>query len=294
MKTALYKLVSQLGYKIENKKKEQERRTKAVSGYGVTKQIPLLVKSFVFVQNIARKYQDLQITDYKDGVLMTFNGLKIYVESYEELFILNEVFVQNDYNFLTNEKVVVVDIGANIGTSCLFFSKMENVQKIYAFEPVPDTFMQATLNLELNKEISKVAQLNNFGLGKNNRDEVFLFDRNVKGNTGVRGAMSTSFKSENVVETNVVIKNAADQINAVIADNPDCKTVVKMDCEGGEYEIFESLSESGVIAKIDYLMMEWHDKGAEVLEEVLRKNGFICFSQRLEFNSGMIYAVKLK
>ena len=65
-----------------------------------------------------------------------------------------------------------------------------------------------------------------------------------------------------------------------------------MDCEGGEYEIFESLSESGVIAKIDYLMMEWHDKGAEVLEEVLLENGFMCFSQRLAVNSGMIYAVK--
>jgi FkbM family methyltransferase len=292
MKTALYKLVSQLGYKIENKKKEQKRREKAVSKYNAQKNIPLLVKSFAFVQNIAQKYQDLQITDYKEGVLMAFDGLKIYVESYEELFILDEVFVQNDYRFLSNEKMVVIDIGANIGTSCLFFSKMDNVEKIYAYEPVPDTFEQAKLNLELNKEISKVTKLNNFGLGKSNRDEVFLFDRNVKGNTGVRGAMSSSFKADNVVETKVMIKNAAEQIDAVITANPNSKIIVKMDCEGGEYEIFESLSESGVITKIDYLMMEWHDKGAEVLEEVLLKNGFMCFSQRLAVNSGMIYAVK--
>ena len=129
----------------------------------------------LFVQNIAQKYQDLQITDYKEGVLIAFDGLKIYVESYEELFILDEVFIQNDYRFLSNEKVVVIDIGANIGTSCLFFSKMDNVEKIYAYEPVPDTFEQAKLNLELNKEISKVTELNNFGLGKNNRDEVFFF-----------------------------------------------------------------------------------------------------------------------
>jgi hypothetical protein len=117
MKTALYKLVSQLGYKIENKKKEQKRREKAVSKYNAQKNIPLLVKSFAFVQNIAQKYQDLQITDYKEGVLMAFDGLKIYVESYEELFILDEVFVQNDYRFLSNEKMVVIDIGANIGNS---------------------------------------------------------------------------------------------------------------------------------------------------------------------------------
>ena len=47
-----------------------------------------------------------------------------------------------------------------------------------------------------------------------------------------------------------------------------------------------------MISKIDYLMMEWHDKGADVLEAILVKNGFICFSKKLAFNSGMIYAVK--
>ena len=292
MKTALYKLVSLWGYKIENKKKEQKRRTNVLSKYDVKKQLPLLIKAFVFVQNMEQKYQDLQISDYKEGVLVAFDGLKIYVESYEEFFILDEVFIQKDYNFITSDRVIIIDIGANIGTSCLFFSKMSNVQKIYAFEPVTETFEQATLNLELNKEISKIAKLNNFGLGKNDRDEVFLFDRNVKGNTGVRGVMSSSFKSENVVETKVTIKNAAEQINAIIAANPEYKIVVKMDCEGGEYEIFESLSESRVITKIDYLMMEWHDKGSQSLEKVLLDSGFFCFSQRLAINSGMIYAIK--
>ena len=292
MKLIIYKLLSRLGYRIENKKKEDEKRREKVSKFIVKKHIALLVKSFVFVQNIAQKYQDLQITDYKEGVLMAFNGLKIYVESYEELFILDEVFVQNDYNFLSNQKVVVIDIGANIGTSCLFFSKIDNVEKIYAFEPVPQTFQQALINFELNKEISKVVQFNNYGLGKNDREEVFLFDKNVKGNTGVRGQMSTSFNLENVIETKVKIKNASEQIKFILAANPLAKIVLKMDCEGGEYEIFESLTESGMIAKIDYLMMEWHDKGADLFEEILIKNGFICFSKRLAFNSGMIYAVK--
>ena len=169
MKKTLYKLISKLGFKIENKRKEQLKREKIVSKYQVTQQIPLLVKSFVFIQNIAQKYQDLQVSDFREGVLMAFNGLKIYVESYEELFILDEVFVQNDYNFLTDEKMIVMDIGANIGISCLFFSQLNCVEKIYAYEPVGATFDQAVLNLELNKEISKVVQLNNFGLGKNNR-----------------------------------------------------------------------------------------------------------------------------
>lgn len=294
MKKKLYNLISKLGFKIENKRKEQVRREKIVSKYSVKQRIPLLVRSFVFIQSISQKYKDLQISDFKEGVLVEFDNFKIYVESYEEFFILDEVFVQNDYNFITKEKVVVVDIGSNIGTSCLFFSKLDNVQKIYAYEPVKETYEQAKLNLHLNKDLSKVEQFNNFGLGKNDRDEIFLFDKNVKGNTGVRGEMSSSFKLENVVETKVVIKNAAEQINLVTEANPEYKIVVKMDCEGGEYEIFEILSKSGIINKIDYLMLEWHDKGAEFLEDILYENGFIFFSHRLAVNSGMIYAVKNK
>lgn len=292
MKKILYTLISKLGFKIENKRKEQVRREKIVSKYAVKQKTHLLVKSFVFIQSISQKYKDLQISDFKEGVLVEFDNYKIYVESYEEFFILDEVFVQNDYNFMTKEKVVVVDIGSNIGTSCLFFSKFENVQKIYAYEPVKETFEQAKLNLHLNKDLSKVEQFNNFGLGKNDREEIFLFDKNVKGNTGVRGEMSSSFKLENVVETKVVIKNAAEQINLVNDANPEYKIVVKMDCEGGEYEILEVLSKSGVINKIDYLMLEWHDKGAEFLEDILNENDFIFFSHRLAVNSGMIYAVK--
>ena len=280
MKKKLYNLISKLGFKIENKRKEQVRREKIVSKYSVKQRIPLLVRSFVFIQSISQKYKDLQISDFKEGVLVEFDNFKIYVESYEEFFILDEVFVQNDYNFITKEKVVVVDIGSNIGTSCLFFSKLDNVQKIYAYEPVKETYEQAKLNLHLNKDLSKVEQFNNFGLGKNDRDEIFLFDKNVKGNTGVRGEMSSSFKLENVVETKVVIKNAAEQINLVTEANPEYKIVVKMDCEGGEYEIFEILSKSGIINKIDYLMLEWHDKGAEFLEDILYENGFIFFSHR--------------
>jgi len=290
MKTKLYILLTKLGYKVENKKKEVEERRKIISKFEVKHGIDLLVKSFVFVQNLSQKFPEIQFSDYEEGVLVEFQSLKIYVETYEELFILDEVFVQNEYNFLTKEKVTVIDIGANIGSASLFFATLSNVVDIHAFEPVLETYIQAKENIERNNFSSKV-NLYNFGLGKNNRMETFLFDKNIKGNTGVRAEKSTSFKKENVIETQVEIKNTSETINQII-ENCHYKIMLKVDCEGGEYEIFENLSNSGLINKIDYIMMEWHDKGAEELEKVLYENSFITFSKRLAFNSGMIYAVK--
>lgn len=292
VKVIIYKFLSKLGYRIENKKKQVLIKKKNVSGFDVTKNINLLIKSHDFIQNLIKKYPNLWLSDYEKGVLVEFDSLKIYVETFEEFFILDEVFVQNIYNFSSNDKVILIDIGANIGTTCLFFSKLPNVEKIYAFEPVPITFQQATLNLGLNKEISKVVEIKNIGLGKNDREEIFLFNQNVKGNTGLRGDLSASFKEDEVVEIAVAIKDASISIREIIAANPQCKVVLKMDCEGGEYEIFENLASSGVIEQIDYIMMEWHDRGEDILEEILRNNGFMYFSQRLAFNAGMIYAVK--
>ena len=65
-----------------------------------------------------------------------------------------------------------------------------------------------------------------------------------------------------------------------------------MDCEGAEYEIFENLSESNLLGKIDVLIIEWHDKGAKSIENTLLKFGFNVFSRDLGPISGIITASK--
>ncbi len=248
-----------------------------------------------YIVNIQLKYNDTSIVNHKNGFLVSFDGLEIFIESAEEFFIVNEIFIENDYGFSTSEKVILIDIGANVGIASLFFSKLECVQKVYAFEPVLDTYNQAKYNLKLNEAISKVVSLNNFGLGESDREETFVFDKNVKGNTGIRGKLSNSYLNNvTTIEVKVEIKNASEQINKIVKENPDTKIVIKMDCEGAEYEIFDDISKSGCINNIDMFILEWHDKGPSSIENILTKNQFNLFSRVLAPNAGMIYAYKTK
>lgn len=294
MKKAIYRLLVKLGYKIENKKEDQKRRVLFLSKFNIETGLQLAVKAFPFIQSLNELYIDLKLKDYKEGILLEFENLKIYVETYEEILIVNEIFVKMDYNFFVNDKAVLIDIGANVGIASLFFSRFSNIEKIYAFEPVNDTYEQALLNFSLNKDVVKVSDFQNYGLGKSDRNEVFLFNKNVKGNTGVRGKMSSSFDASQVVEKEVLIKRASSEIERIKKENPLSKIVVKMDCEGAEYEIFEDLQESNSIQNIDYFLLEWHDRGSKTIHKVLEENGFGYFSQNLSHNAGMIYAFKSK
>lgn len=294
MKEYIYRLINKLGYKIENKKNQKKRFMTYLSKFDCTQNINLLYRGRVFVNKINEFYPDLKIEDHKDGCIFKFSGLSIYVETPEEIFIISEVFIDNDYYFLNKEKCVVVDIGANVGISSLFFSTLPFVDKIYSFEPVPETCKQAEYNFSLNNSISKVAQLNNVGLGKNNRSEVFIFNNQMKGNTGVRGLLSPSYaaRPNDFTEVEVEIKDASERISIISNENPGKKIVVKMDCEGAEYEIFENLATNKGLDHIDIFMIEWHDKGPEAIETALQNANFNCFSRNLGPRSGMIYAYK--
>ena len=293
MKKAVYHLINKLGYRIEKKIRNKREIAPYLNKFNISENFDLLFHSKEYILNLNKKFEDLTITNHKEGFLVCFLDLTIYVESNEEFHIINEIFVRNDYDFISGSKSIVIDIGANIGITSLFFSKSDYVDKIYAFEPVLDTFEQAQYNLSLNAEIHKVEWIKNIGLGKNSRKELFLFDKNCKGNTGFRGLSSPSYSNnDNVVEREVQIEEATLEISKIVNTTKNRKIIIKMDCEGAEYEILENLYETGMINQIDVLLLEWHDKGSQIIEEMLINSGFDFFSRSFDSITGMIYAFK--
>lgn len=293
MKMYLYKLFRKLGYKISNESKRKKGLQAEIKKLGIRKDYNNLVyRSFNFFSLIKEQYPNIILKEYKNGVYAEFDDLKFYLESPEEFYILKEVFVENDYNLLSNERCVVFDIGMNIGISSLFFALKDNITKIYSFEPVVATYNQALYNFDLNKKYSNKIEPFNFGLGGSTRAEKVLYDSQMKGNCGIRLDLSPSITIDKAQEIEIQIISIEKIIKDIIDRHPHQKIVLKIDCEGAEYEILKKLEKEDLLIKIDVFMIEWHDKGSEILEEILIKSDFNIVSRALSPITGMIYAFK--
>ncbi|APS38795.1 methyltransferase, FkbM family [Salegentibacter agarivorans] len=292
MKKLIYKAINRLGYTFYNKKnREQEIRGK-LEKFEVEIHKNLLLYSYKYINLLANKFPDLSITDAENSLKVCFEDLTFYIESQEEFLILKEIFIDEEYKFIIKEKCVLIDIGANIGIASMYFSQFDYIQRIYAFEPVRDTYDLARKNFKENN-ITKIAEFNNYGLGAEDREENFLYNKSVKGNSGIRGKLSPSHTNRESPEIRKVqIKDVDKVLNPIIKDNRDYKIVIKMDCEGAEYEIMNRLSSNSLLNHIDIIILEWHDFKAEPLEDVLRENNFTVFSRNLDSISGIISAVK--
>lgn len=293
MKKVLNKLISYLGYIVINKKKIILQKKTILQKYNVSENTELFVRSEKFIKELEAYFPKIRFTAHRDGFIAFLNDLQFYIESTEEFFILKEIFVETDYNYITQQESIVIDIGTNVGIAALFFSQFSFIEKIYCFEPVPDTYAQAKYNFSLNSQAHKIEVFKNIGLGNIERNETFLYNKEVKGNTGIRGNLSPSYKqTKNVAEIDVIIKNASNELLPIIQANLSRKVILKVDCEGSEYEIFETLNETKLLQKFDVVMMEWHDRGPKELLEILSANGFQSFSKNLSPISGIIYAYR--
>lgn len=289
----IHKVLKDFGYKLSNISKKEKEVQNLVQSFGVTNDKNLLVLNSVsYLFEIKKQFPELSLVSHKDGVLANFATLKLYIESPEEFFIIKEVFIEKDYNLLSNEPFVVFDIGMNIGISSLFFGLQNNVQQIYSFEPVVTTYNQALYNLELNAAISAKIEAFNFGLGGSTRTEKVLYNSQAKGNCGIRRELSMVVDQKDASEIEINIKNVQEVLPDLFAKHPKLKKVLKIDCEGAEYEILQKLNDSNLFVDIDVLLIEWHDKGATLLEELLVANNFSVISRYLTSITGMIYAFK--
>lgn len=293
MKKYIHTLAKKLGYKISNISQKERDLKNLVKGFAVQNDTNnLVLNSAPYLFEIKKYFPDLVLESHKDGVLACFNDLKIYLESSEEFFIVKEVFVEKDYNLLSNANFVVFDIGMNIGISSLFFALNKNVTQIYSFEPVVTTYHQAVYNLELNKTYSHKIEAFNYGLGGSSRVEKVLYNSQAKGNCGIRLESSLVINQKNAEEIEITIKNIAEVLPDLMAKHSGQQVVLKIDCEGAEYEIVQKLNDANLLKDIDVLLIEWHDKGAQILEDLLIANDFRVVSRHLTSITGMIYAFK--
>lgn len=226
--------------------------------------------------NLAEFYMD------NDVLISCFNTIKVENDlsavSWIEVF-WGEAY-KIEYPFFEHNNTIAIDIGMNVGCASLYFANMENVEKIYSFEPFTENYTDALRNFELNQAISHKIIPHNFGLGNGNH--VLSVSNNIACRKIGDGA------------TQIAIKYAAEVLSPIIDEYWKKRKIwFKCDCEGGEYDIFESLDKAGLFSKIDIITMEWHGYKLDFLKKMLLKNHF-AFYVIDNMGIGMIYAFKLE
>ena len=82
-------------------------------------------------------------------------------------------------------------------------------------------------------------------------------------------------------------------ITNVTNEQPHNKILLKIDCEGEEYAIFDAIKNTKYLDQVDCILLEWHEKGFEQLASILLSSGFQYFHMPNEkHNSGMLYAFR--
>ncbi len=255
---------------------------------------------------VLERYQNAILLSKKGGFRFFVNkteeliaekdNVQFKINDEEELFILTEVFVEGAYNLIspTHKKLALIDVGMNVGITTLFFASKENVDKIFSFEPFQPTFSMASKNIELNKAYSHKITANNFGLAKEEAEVTVSYSPKEKGRMGTKGLpMSEGYTTANISTEVMHLRSASKEFLKIKDQVEDHFVVCKIDTEGAEYEIIDSLYESNLIAIPDVYFIEWHEiKPVDIVAKLKSANYQVIETTMSLVHSGMIYAIK--
>lgn len=216
----------------------------------------VLITNFLTLGCYAMRFTNVNHNLDFDYVDFTFNNRDIRLFGISTNGDLSASF--SEYKFLKVKEKVVLDIGANIGDSSIYFVA-EGASNVIAVEPVNETFEILSRNILINNMQDRIIPL---------RYNISNMPGNLKmsvGNALGTGTVLIQDQKDGYEVQNVTLKELMLQFN--LNDG-----VLKMDCEGCEYNtIIETDSET--LRKFSQIQIEYH-KGYSNLEDKLVKAGF--------------------
>ena len=167
-------------------------------------------------------------------------------------YMPNEI---DDYNFDSinfKDGDVVIDIGGNIGTVSIYLAKKYPFIKIYAFEPVKQNYENFLKNIELNNINKDIIKVFNLAITKDRRDVILTSPFYNSGASNIYDNYSNGI----VLNNDISIKSIT--FDDIFSNNniSKCK-LLKIDCEGAEYEILYSANVEN-LKNCEYMCGEFH------------------------------------
>ncbi len=204
----------------------------------------------------------------RDDILIVKIGeCNFAIETLEELYIINEIFVEDVYEFKISS-AIVLDIGGNVGISAVYFASLVNVRKVIVYEPVPQSVSRFNVNLSLNPKWSDKILMNNFGLGGYDQMVEVYYDPLQSGKTSM--FFKSRWLSVHAKKIKISIRDCVPEFSRVADVYSGYNIIAKVDCEGAEYEIVQRLVEGGMSNIVSLYIIEYHNDGHEELVKELR------------------------
>lgn len=192
---------------------------------------------------------------YKNKYLVEFTDPKAF------MYTVRELFIDEIYKFTPdNNSPYIIDCGAYIGTSILFFKDNYPDAKILGFEP-------DNKNLKLLKK-----NLSNWTLSDITIENAAIWISNGHVTFASDGNMASKITQGEISESNEHIKSI--RLNDLLNKDVD---FLKIDIEGAEYEVIKDCAEN--LSYVKNLFIEYHGNYDEMykLNEILNilvNNGF--------------------
>ena len=229
----------------------------------------------------------LNITNSKHKIFETNFGMKMKIRvKSTDLMQLTTIWVVNEYDypdFEIKEDDTIIDIGGHIGLFALYCNQFTKTGKIFSFEPIKENYDMFLENMKIN--------------GFENIMPHNLAVTKTEGNIPIY--LNNDESGHSVFEKNTKVVNVESITLKKIFDINNIKrcNLLKLDCEGSEYEIIESLSEE-YFKKIDKIIIEYHFAGKypDLFRNLIKKLESVSFTAKIERtdeNMGLIFAQKI-
>jgi FkbM family methyltransferase len=183
-----------------------------------------------------------------------------YPNKKEFKLLKKEIFEQEIYSIdLKSKTPTIFDVGAYIGTSCIYFKDKYPKAKIVAFEPNPNAFPILEDNIYGNN--LKDIELHNTAISKTEGSQEFYIDNTKQDWFSTAGFIKNAWNGKQPM---IPIQVKTEKLSKHIENDID---LIKIDTEGNELQILEEIE-----AKLHFvknLIIEYHPINENRLKKIL-------------------------
>ncbi|MGC8621906.1 MAG: FkbM family methyltransferase [Caldisphaera sp.] len=168
---------------------------------------------------------------------------------------IRDILYYKEYKFINPKNKVIVDIGANIGDSAIYFH-LRGAKQVYAIEAMPKLYRLMVRNIRINKIIN-VLPINAVCSASN---KIYKLPRNSNWAGDIQEKLNNYTRVKSISLDEIVKRYDID------------KGILKIDCEGCEYGIIANARKE-TLQRFDEIFIEYH-YGYIDIESKLKNCGF--------------------